>query len=73
MKTVYFDSAATTQVREEVINDMQEVLASHYGNPSSTHAFGRSSKSIIESTIIIMILFMKRQISLQKSSIKTSQ
>jgi cysteine desulfurase len=48
MKTVYFDSAATTQVRDEVIKDMQDVLAVHYGNPSSTHAFGRASKSIIE-------------------------
>jgi len=49
MKSVYFDSAATTQVRDEVIKDMQEVLASNYGNPSSVHAYGRSSKSIIES------------------------
>ncbi|MGB1308486.1 MAG: cysteine desulfurase family protein [Oceanihabitans sp.] len=48
MKSVYFDSAATTQVREEVIKDMQTVLTENYGNPSSTHAFGRSSKSIIE-------------------------
>ena len=49
MKSVYFDSAATTKVRDEVIKDMQDVLADNYGNPSSTHAFGRSSKSIIES------------------------
>ena len=49
MKSVYFDSAATTQVRDEVIKDMQDVLASNYGNPSSVHAFGRSSKAIIES------------------------
>ena len=49
MKQVYFDSAATTQVRDEVINDMQAVLAANYGNPSSTHAFGRTSKTIIES------------------------
>ena len=49
MKSVYFDSAATTQVRDEVIKDMQDALAVNYGNPSSTHAFGRSSKAIIES------------------------
>lgn len=49
MKSVYFDSAATTQVREEVIHDMMEVLQKNYGNPSSTHAFGRSSKTIVES------------------------
>ncbi|WMI67428.1 cysteine desulfurase family protein [Mangrovimonas sp. YM274] len=49
MKQVYFDSAATTRVRDEVITEMHKVLSENYGNPSSTHAFGRSSKSIIES------------------------
>ncbi|HLV38992.1 cysteine desulfurase family protein [Xanthomarina sp.] len=48
MTPVYFDSAATTQVRKEVITVMQDVLEHHYGNPSSIHAFGRASKSIIE-------------------------
>ncbi|WP_417291584.1 cysteine desulfurase family protein [Corallibacter sp.] len=50
MKTVYFDSAATTQVRQEVVDSMQKVLTECYGNPSSTHAFGRSAKTIIETT-----------------------
>ncbi len=49
MKKVYFDSAATTQVRDEVIDRMVEVLKNEYGNPSSTHSYGRSSKSILES------------------------
>ena len=49
MKSVYFDSAATTQVRKEVIQVMQDVLQENYGNPSSVHAFGRASKVIIES------------------------
>jgi cysteine desulfurase len=49
MKTVYFDSAATTQIREEVIIKMTEVMQNYYGNASSTHSFGRSSKSLIES------------------------
>lgn len=49
MKKVYFDSAATTQVRDEVIECMVEVLKNDYGNPSSTHSYGRSSKSILES------------------------
>lgn len=48
VKPVYFDNAATTQVREEVISAMSEVLKSNFGNPSSSHSFGRSSKSIIE-------------------------
>ncbi len=48
MKKVYLDSAATTQMREEVIEKMVSVMKETYGNPSSTHAFGRSSKSLIE-------------------------
>jgi cysteine desulfurase len=47
MKNVYLDSAATTQMREEVITKMAEVMHV-YGNPSSTHAFGRTAKSLIE-------------------------
>jgi len=47
MKNVYLDSAATTQMREEVIRKMAEVMHV-YGNPSSTHTFGRSAKSLIE-------------------------
>lgn len=48
MKKVYLDSAATTQVREEVIAKMQEALQDFYGNPSSTHSYGRSAKTVIE-------------------------
>jgi cysteine desulfurase len=48
LKNVYFDSAATTQLRPEVIDCMTSVLKTHFGNPSSTHAYGRSAKSVIE-------------------------
>ncbi|MGY8913993.1 MAG: cysteine desulfurase family protein [Flavobacteriales bacterium] len=48
MQRVYLDSAATTQVREEVIVKMQDALANFYGNPSSTHSFGRSAKTAVE-------------------------
>jgi len=48
MKKVYLDSAATTQVRPEVIAKMQEALESCYGNPSSSHGFGRTAKTAIE-------------------------
>lgn len=48
MQKVYLDNAATTQVREEVISRMQEALATQYGNPSSTHSFGRSAKTVVE-------------------------
>ncbi len=48
MQKIYLDNAATTQVREEVVAKMQEALAQFYGNPSSTHSFGRSAKTAIE-------------------------
>ena len=48
MKRVYLDNAATTQVRQEVIAKMQDALNNVYGNPSSTHAFGRTAKTAIE-------------------------
>jgi cysteine desulfurase len=48
MKKVYLDNASTTQLRPEVIQEITKVLAEDFGNPSSTHSFGRSAKSIIE-------------------------
>lgn len=50
MQQVYFDNAATTQLRNEVITAMVEVMNTNYGNASSSHSFGRSSKSLIEKT-----------------------
>ncbi|WP_047245890.1 cysteine desulfurase family protein [Maribacter thermophilus] len=49
MKHVYLDNAATTRVRDEVIAKMQDALTNDYGNPSSTHSFGRTAKTAIES------------------------
>jgi len=48
MKKVYLDNAATTQMRDEVIEKMTQVMKEFYGNPSSVHSYGRSSKSLIE-------------------------
>ena len=48
MKKIYLDNAATTPVREEVIAVMTQALTECYGNPSSTHSFGRSAKSAVE-------------------------
>lgn len=48
MKQVYLDNAATTAIREEVITAMAEVMQQNFGNASSSHSFGRSSKAIIE-------------------------
>ena len=48
VKNVYFDNAATTPIRTEVVDVMHNVLKDTFGNPSSTHAFGRSAKTQIE-------------------------
>ena len=48
MKSVYLDNAATTAILPEVINTMTEVLTNTFGNPSSTHNYGRNAKAIVE-------------------------
>lgn len=50
MKKVYLDNASTTALRPEVIQEIAHVLQEEYGNPSSTHSFGRSAKNILESS-----------------------
>ena len=45
---VYLDNAATTPVAPEVIEAMIPVLYNSFGNPSSTHAFGRQAKALLE-------------------------
>ena len=46
---VYADNAATTPVSREVINAMQPVFESQWGNPSSLHAKGREAKALLDS------------------------
>ncbi|WP_028375182.1 cysteine desulfurase family protein [Leeuwenhoekiella sp. MAR_2009_132] len=48
MTQVYFDNAATTAIRPEVITRMMQVMSEIPGNPSSTHAVGRKAKTVIE-------------------------
>ncbi|MEH1006645.1 cysteine desulfurase family protein [Winogradskyella sp. ECml5-4] len=48
MKQVYLDNAATTAIRPKVIERMMQVMRESYGNASSTHSFGRSSKALLE-------------------------
>ncbi|HEU0125117.1 MAG TPA: cysteine desulfurase family protein, partial [Flavobacterium sp.] len=42
------DNASTTAMRPEVIQEMTKVMLEDFGNPSSTHSFGRNAKTIIE-------------------------
>jgi cysteine desulfurase len=48
MKKIYLDNASTTAIRPEVIQEMAQVMAADFGNPSSTHSFGRNAKSVLE-------------------------
>lgn len=41
---IYLDYAATTPVREEVVQTIQEALINSFGNPSSTYRIGKASK-----------------------------
>lgn len=45
---IYFDNAATTQIDLKVIEQMKSVMSDNFGNPNSTHSYGRSSRTLIE-------------------------
>jgi len=47
---VYLDNAATTPLAPEVADAMIPYLKSEFGNPSSTHYFGRQAKAVIETS-----------------------
>lgn len=48
MKRVYLDNAATTPMDPEVIEVMTTLMKEEFGNPSSTHFYGRQTKAAIE-------------------------
>ena len=45
---VYFDNAATTALDKAVIDVMVQTMNDNFGNPSSIHAHGRETKTIVE-------------------------
>jgi cysteine desulfurase len=47
---VYLDNAATTPIAPEVVDAMIPVLRDGFGNPSSTHFYGRQAKALIETS-----------------------
>jgi cysteine desulfurase len=48
MKKIYLDNASTTPLRKEVIDSMIESMEADFGNPSSSHSFGRTAKNSLE-------------------------
>lgn len=45
---IYFDHAATTPPYEDVAKTVAEVMARHYGNPSSLHRLGEESAKLLD-------------------------
>ena len=47
-KIIYFDHAATTNVKEAVLKEMLPYFSLEYGNPSSLYSIGRRNRRAIE-------------------------
>lgn len=45
---IYLDHNATTPVLPEVMEAMLPYLSTHFGNPSSSHVYGRRTREIVE-------------------------
>lgn len=48
MKIRYFDNAATTKIKKEVLDKMFPYLTEEYGNPSSLYTLGRRARVAVE-------------------------
>ena len=48
MNKIYFDHAATSPVKKEVIETMKPYFDKIYGNPSSVHFFGQEARKAVE-------------------------
>lgn len=47
-RLVYMDHAATTFIKQEVVETMLPFLKDHFGNPSSLYSIGREGKEAVE-------------------------
>ncbi len=48
MQRVYLDNAATTMVRQEVVDAMIPAFTDFYGNPSSLHEYAREAGKLVD-------------------------
>ncbi len=48
VKPVYLDYNATTPVAPEVADAIEPWLREHFGNPSSSHPYGRKARQAVE-------------------------
>ena len=58
MEKIYFDNASTTPTAPEVIEAMNIFNKEKYGNASSVHSFGKSSKVLLEETRDLLASFI---------------
>ena len=49
-KRIYLDNAATTPLDPKVLEAMMPFMTDFFGNPSSSHSFGRKTKTAIENS-----------------------
>lgn len=49
MNLIYLDHAATTPLKQEVLNEMMPYFSINYGNASSIYSIGRKSRKAVES------------------------
>jgi cysteine desulfurase len=47
LKKIYLDSSATTPVFPEAVQAMVSCMQNDFGNPSSSHSFGRNAKKLL--------------------------
>ncbi|MBL7943720.1 MAG: cysteine desulfurase [Flavobacteriales bacterium] len=59
--SVYLDNAATTPLDPKVLEAMLPFFTDHFGNPSSTHAFGRKTRTAIENARRIIARHLNAQ------------
>jgi cysteine desulfurase len=48
MQKIYFDNAATTPLDKEVVMTMTDHMLKNFGNPSSSHDYGRKARVSVE-------------------------
>lgn len=48
MKNIYFDNAASTKMRKEVIDFLYKNYSEVYANPSAVHTYGRNARALLE-------------------------